>query len=86
MTRILTAAILIALCGSAMGQPCTNNAGIIVCDIPKDGVVTIPRNIMAQSMAREAHQRKLQSCMVELSTIADPVLRRWCLAQSRRMP
>ena len=31
-------------------------------------------------------QRKLALCMVELSTIADPDLRRWCLAQSRRLP
>jgi hypothetical protein len=31
-------------------------------------------------------QRKLARCMVELSTIADPELRRWCEAQSRRLP
>ena len=54
----------------------------------------------AQSMAREfqphgsqsgtlsfdARQRKLASCMVELSTITDPELRKWCEAQSRRLP
>ena len=31
-------------------------------------------------------QRKLARCMVELATIADLDLRRWCLAQSRRLP
>ena len=31
-------------------------------------------------------QRKLALCMVELSTIADPDLRRWCLVQSKRLP
>ena len=31
-------------------------------------------------------QRKLALCMVDLSTITDPDLRRWCEVQSKRMP
>ena len=31
-------------------------------------------------------QRKLALCMVELSTITDPELRKWCEAQSKRLP
>ena len=31
-------------------------------------------------------QRKLARCMVELSTITDPELRKWCEAQSKRLP
>ena len=34
----------------------------------------------------EEHQRKLEKCMVELSTITDPELRKWCEAQSKRLP
>jgi hypothetical protein len=31
-------------------------------------------------------QSKLARCMVDLTTIADPELRKWCEAQSRRLP
>ena len=38
------------------------------------------------TLSYEDHQRKLALCMVELSTITDPELRKWCEAQSRRLP
>lgn len=38
------------------------------------------------TLSYEEHQRKLEKCMVELSTITDPELRKWCEAQSRRLP
>jgi len=47
---------------------------------------TRPDRDHSGTLSFDAHQRKLASCMVEISTIADPDLRRWCLAQSKRLP
>ena len=47
---------------------------------------TRPDRDHSGTLSYEEHQRKLEKCMVELSTIADPDLRRWCLVQSRRLP
>ena len=38
------------------------------------------------TLSYEDHQRKLALCMVKLSTITDPELRKWCEAQSKRLP
>ena len=47
---------------------------------------TRPDRDHSGTLSFDAHQRKLASCMVEISTIADPDLRRWCLVQSKRLP
>jgi hypothetical protein len=35
---------------------------------------------------RLERERKLQRCMVDLTTITDQDFRRWCEAQSKRLP
>ena len=45
-----------------------------------------PHGSQSSTLSLDAHQRKLASCMVELSTITDPELRKWCEAQSKRLP
>ena len=47
---------------------------------------TRPDRDHSGTLSYEEHQRKLALCMVELSTITDPELRKWCEAQSRRLP
>ena len=43
-----------------------------------------PQRGMAQD--KEAKERKLQLCMVDLTDIKDPELRKWCEIQSKRLP
>lgn len=47
---------------------------------------TRPNRDHSSTLSREAHEARLRLCMTDLRTIIDPELRRWCEAQSRRMP
>ena len=47
---------------------------------------TRPDRDHSGTLSYAEHQRKLERCMVELSTITDPELRKWCEAQSKRLP
>jgi hypothetical protein len=43
-----------------------------------------PQRGVAQD--QEARERKLQRCMVDLRNMPDGEFKRWCLAQSKRLP
>lgn len=47
---------------------------------------TRPDRSHASTLPYAEHEQKLAKCMVDLATITDPDLRRWCEAQSRRLP
>ena len=64
--------------------------GIIIAALLLSGSANAQQALAPQWDTRAQHereqQRKLALCMVELSTITDPELRKWCEAQSRRLP
>lgn len=48
--------------------------------------VLIAGSVLGFAAHAKPIERKLQRCMVYLPDMKDAKLRRWCLAQSRRMP
>ena len=64
--------------------------GIIIAALLLSGSANAQQALAPQWDIRAQHereqQRKLALCMVELSTITDPELRKWCEAQSKRLP
>jgi hypothetical protein len=46
----------------------------------------VPREYHPPVLTYEEHQRKLMLCMVDLRTITDQDLRKWCERQSLRLP
>jgi hypothetical protein len=100
MTRILTAAILIALCRSANAQQALtpqwdtraqHERMTTAISRPEysnccmSGECWFERGSTCHSNRAE-RDSQLARCMVDLSTITDPELRRWCEAQSKRLP
>ena len=47
---------------------------------------TRPGRSHAGTLPYAEHGQKLAKCMIDLTTIPDPDLRRWCEAQSRKLP